>query len=655
MRVAIDSGGTFTDCVYLAGGDLRVLKVFSTPTNPSQAVLDGLARITAEKPLHVRHGTTVGTNTMLERTGARVAFITTAGVEDTIAIGRQTRSKLYDWFAPVPVCLVPRALRFGVPERVSAEGEILRAPTEEELQTLVRQVRSSGAEAIAISLLFSFANPQTERRVEAVLRCLGLPISSSHRILPEFREYERASTTVVNAYLAPRMQNYLLHLEQNIAGGVDVMQSSGGILPARRIAPEPVRTVLSGPAGGVIGACQVARWAGFERIIGFDMGGTSTDVFLSDAASGGAQLTRESMVAGVPVSLPMLDIHTAGAGGGSIARFDAGGMLRVGPESAGSQPGPICFGRGTMPTVTDANLLLGRLDQDTFLGGSVPLDRPRTEQMMGERKGPLASAEDFAAGILRVVEMQMEKAIRVISVERGHDPRQCTLVAFGGGGPLHACALAHALRIPTVLIPAMPGALSAIGILLADSVRDYSRTVMLPGDSIGDLAESFDELERRGNQEFLAENLQGEAQCSLDLRYRRQGYELNVPYSKQSPRDSVAAFHRLHQQRYGFCDENKPVEIVNLRVRMIAPAEPFHPAHREPQPGDGSAACYAERPVHFEGRFLPTRHYARERLTPGDTFSGPAMITEYTSGTALPPGWSAQVDGYGNLILEVHP
>jgi N-methylhydantoinase A len=658
LRVAIDTGGTFTDCVYLAGGSLQVLKVFSTPTDPAQAVLDGLARISAGKALDVRHGTTVGTNTMLERKGARVAFVTTAAFEDTIAIGRQTRSKLYDWFVPLPVCLVPRPLRFGVPERVSAEGEILRSPTEAELESLVNEIHGSGAEAVAISLLFSFANPETERRVQAALGRLGLPISASHRILPEFREYERASTTVVNAYLAPRMQDYLLHLEQSVSshhggGRVDVMQSSGGIISARSAAPEPVRTVLSGPAGGVIGACHVARWAGFERIIGFDMGGTSTDVFLSDAATGGAQLTRESMVAGVPVSMPMLDIHTAGAGGGSIARFDAGGMLRVGPESAGAEPGPICFGRGTMPTVTDANFLLGRLDQDSFLGGGVRLDQARAQQIMREQKGPLAGAEEFAAGILRVVETQMEKAIRVISVERGHDPRQFTLVAFGGGGPLHACSLARALRIPTVLVPAMPGALSAIGILLADAVRDYSRTVMLPGDAIETLENSFAPLEQRGVTEFAAEGLQGVAQCTVDVRYRRQGYELNVPFHKQSPAQSIAAFHRLHQQRYGFCDVAKPVEIVNLRLRMIAPGEPYAPAYREPVPGDGSAACYAERPVHFEGKFLPTRHYRRQGLAPGDAIHGPAMITEYTSATALPPGCCAQVDGVGNLVISI--
>jgi N-methylhydantoinase A len=657
LRVAIDTGGTFTDCVYLSNGQLHVLKVFSTPADPSLAVLDGLAHIGAGQELNVRHGTTVGTNTMLERTGARVAFVTTAGFEDTIAIGRQTRSRLYDWFAPVPVCLVPKELRFGVPERVSAEGEILRSPTDEELAALVDQVRGSGTEAIAISLLFSFANPETERRVESALRVLDVPISTSHRILPEFREYERASTTVVNAYLAPRIERYLQHLAerigtQHVAGRVDVMQSSGGIIPARLAAEEPVRTVLSGPAGGVVGACQVARWAGYERIIGFDMGGTSTDVFLADTLAG-AQRTRESVVAGIPVGVPMLDIHTAGAGGGSIARFDAGGMLRVGPESAGAEPGPICFGRGTKPTVTDANFLLGRLDPDTFLGGGVQLDRARTEQIMREEKGSLATVEEFAAGILRVVETQMEKAIRVISIERGHDTRQCTLVAFGGGGPLHACSLARALRIPKVLVPAMPGALSAMGILLADAVRDYSRTVMLPGESIGNLEDAFMELEQRGATEFAAEGLTGAAQRTVDMRYRHQGYELNVPYDDEAPPRTVHAFHQLHQQRYGFSDVGRPLEIVNLRLRLTTPAEPYSPVRWEPVSGDGRSACYKERDVFFDGRFLPTRFYRRDQLAPGDVIQGPALITEYTAATVLPPGCTTEVDGFANLVLSI--
>jgi N-methylhydantoinase A len=658
LRVAIDTGGTFTDCVYFADGQLRVLKVLSTPGDPSQAVLKALAQIGEQSQLEVRHGTTVGTNTMLERKGAHVAFVTTAGFEDTIAIGRQARNRLYDWFAPAQECLVPRELRFGVVERVSSEGEILRSPADEELEHLRNEIRSSGAESIAISLLFSFANPETERRVEEALRSLKLPISTSHRILPEFREYERASTIVVNACLAPRMQSYLQQLEecvtaQRTGSRVEVMQSSGGIIPATIAAQEPVRTVLSGPAGGVIGALQVARWAGVERIIGFDMGGTSTDVFLADAARGGAQHTRESVVAGVPVSVPMLDIHTVGSGGGSIARFDAGGMLRVGPESSGADPGPICFGRGTMPTVTDANLLLGRLDQNTFLNGGVQLDRERTQRIMFEHKGPLSTIEELVAGIVRVVETQMEKAIRVISIERGHDPREFTLVAFGGGGPLHACSLARALQIPRVLVPAMPGALSAVGILLADAVRDYSRTVMLPDKSIESVDSIFAEMESRGTEEFRSQGLQATAQPTVDLRYRGQAYELNVSYDKHLAAGSLEAFHDLHQQRYGFCDRRKPVEIVNLRLRMTAAAQPYSPPFRQPVSGDGAGACYGERELLFAGKFIPTRLYSREALKPGDVMRGPAIITEYTSATLLPPYSRGEIDGYGNIVIEI--
>ena len=650
MRVAIDTGGTFTDCVWMQDGELRVLKLFSTPSDPSRAVLDAVQRSGAAE---VRHGTTLGTNAMLERRGARVAFVTTAGFEDTIAIGRQARSDLYDWFAPVSECIVPRPLRFGVNERVSAEGEVLRTPTDEELQALATAVRASGAEAVAVSLLFSFASPETERRVAEALSGLGIPVSASHRILPEFREYERASTTVVNAYLAPKMEAYLTHLDTRVRethpdGRVEVMQSSGGIVAAELAAREPVRTVLSGPAGGVTGATRVAQHAGFERIIGFDMGGTSTDVFLSDASRGGVRRTRESVVAGVPVSVPMLEIHTAGAGGGSIARFDAGGMLHVGPESAGADPGPICFGRGMLATVTDANLILGRMDAGSFLGGTVALDRERTEALLREQKGPLATVEEFAAGIVRVVEMEMAKAIRVISVEQGHDPRDFTLVAFGGGGPLHACSLARALRIPRVMIPAMPGALSAVGILLADAVRDYSRTVMLAGEAVGTLAAAFAEMERAAREE-----LDATAEYSLDVRYRGQGYELNVPWDAGAPARSMELFHAAHQQRYGFSDAARPVQIVNLRLRMRAAAEPYAPVRRDLVRGDGGAAVFAERPIFFDRGFMPARFYDRERLRPGNAIEGPAMVTEYTSATLLPPGCRAEVDAFGNIIIVV--
>ncbi len=658
MRIAVDTGGTFTDCVCLEDGKLRVTKIFSAPGDPSRAVLEGVLQLGGADNVEVRHGTTVGTNTMLERTGARVAFVTTAGFEDTIAIGRQARERLYDWFAPAPECLVPKALRFGIAERVSAEGEILREPTDDELAALVADVKASGAEAAAISLLFSFANPKTERRVEEALRELEIPVSASHRILPEFREYERASTTVVNGYLAPRMSRYLLALEESIVkrhrgGRVDVMQSSGGVVAARVAADEPVRTVLSGPAGGVVGACRMAQWAGFNKIIGFDMGGTSTDVFVADAAAG-AESTRESVVAGVPIGVPMLDIHTAGAGGGSIARFDAGGMLRVGPESAGADPGPICFGRGERATVTDANFVLGRLDAESFLGGAVALDEERTQRLMKEQKGRLATVEDFAAGIVRVVESQMEKAIRVISVERGHDPRDFTLVAFGGGGPLHACSLAQALRIPHVLVPAQPGALSAVGILLADTVRDFSRTVMLPGDQAKSTGKILVELEEQGAAELAAEGLIGEVERSVDLRYRGQGYELNVRYDTEAPERSIETFHRLHRQRYGFSDAARPVEIVNVRVRMIAASEPYEPERRAVVTGDGGAALFAGREVWLEGRWRWTRFYKREMLEAGDAIAGPGMITEYTAATLVLPGCVARTDGLGNLVIDVN-
>ncbi len=589
---------------------------------------------------------------MLERKGARVAFVTTAGFEDTIAIGRQTRPLLYAWTQPAAACLVEEGLRFGVPERVSAEGEVLRRPTDAELAELVERVRASGAETVAVSLLFAFLNAENEARVVGALERLGLPLSVGHRMLPEFREYERGSTLVVNAYLAPKMRGYLLGLEREVtekyAGGtVEVMQSSGGIVGAGLAAEEPVRTVLSGPAGGVIGAWEMAKAAGFGRVIGFDMGGTSTDVFLADAETGGVMTTQESVVAGVPVSVPMLDIHTAGAGGGSLARFDAGGLLRVGPESAGAEPGPVCFGRGELPTVTDANLLLGRLDEEMFMGGAVGLDVARARECFEARRGELESVEAFAAGILRVVETQMERAIRVISVERGHDPRRFTLVAFGGGGPLHACAVARALRVPTVMIPAMPGALSAVGILLADAVRDYSRTVMVAGTRMGELEEEFLALEAVGAREFAGKKF--EVERTVDVRYVGQGYELNVVYGE----GAEERFHALHEQRYGFANRGRGLEIVNVRVRVRVRAERYEPVREAMRAGDGAAALRGEKRMYFDGEWVRARVFDREKLRAGDVVEGPALVAEYTSATVVPPGARVEVDGLRNLVMEV--
>ncbi|QHN02526.1 hydantoinase/oxoprolinase family protein [Granulicella sp. WH15] len=648
MRVAIDSGGTFTDCVFLRDGRLEVLKLFSTPADPGQAVLNAARQAAGPEQIELRHGTTVGTNAMLERKGARVALVTTAGFEDVIAIGRQARASLYDWFDTPPPCVVEQPLRFGIDERVTAEGAILRTPTEAQLAALREAIAASGAESIALSLLFSFANPANERLIAEALAPLGLPISVSHRILPEFREYERTATVVVNAYLAPKVGSYLNALEAALPeGGVSVMQSSGGIVPASLAAREPVRTVLSGPAGGVIGAWHIARQAGIPRIIGFDMGGTSTDVALiSDA---GPTTTSESIVSGLPVAVPMLNIHTVGAGGGSLARFDAGGILRVGPESAGSVPGPICYGRGSLPTVTDANLVLGRLDPDLFLGGAVRLDEPRTRELMGAARGSLGSVERFASGILTLSETAMEKAIRVISIESGYDPREFPLVSFGGAGPLHACSLARALRIPRVLVPCMPGALSALGILIADVVRDYSRTVMLPPSS-DLLATHYAELETQGEQELLAEGLQGTSVRSADVRYVGQGYELNVPAGETM----LEEFHRAHERRYGYANRELPVEVVNLRVRLTAKSDAIELPRRAARPGNGVQAKIKTRPIWFEGEWRESIVYDRDRLHPGDVFSGPALITEYSSTTVLPPRCVATVDELGNLLIEVN-
>ena len=657
MRISIDTGGTFTDCVYLRDGRPAVLKLPSAPADPARPVLEAVRRIAGPETAEVRHGTTIGTNALLERTGARVAFVTTRGFEDTISIGRQARQHLYDWMAAPAPSLVPGELRFGVGERTSAEGEILASPSAEELEELAGKIRAAGAQSIAVSLLYSFGNPRNEQTLVAALGDLGLPVSVSHQILPEFREYERAAAVVVNAYLAPKAGAYVRRLESAIrgqhGGRFYVMQSSGGIISAKVAGEEPVRTVLSGPAGGVIGAHRVAQLAGFQKIISFDMGGTSTDVSLIDVD--GPKITRESAIGEIPVSVPMLDIHTAGAGGGSLAWFDRGGMLQVGPRSAGADPGPICYGRGAEPTVTDANLVLGRLDSELALAATIDLDAARTRRRMEETRAPIASVEQFASGILRVVEAEMERAIRLISLERGHDPREFTLVAFGGAGPLHACALARALKIPRVLVPAMPGALSALGILGADIVRDYSRTVMVPvpgsirpGEARG-FDRHFADLERQALAEFARDGLAGVSVRSADLRYRGQGYEINVPGGE----NLFERFHEAHRRRYGHADPASPVEVVNVRVRMISRSAPVDFARGPAGGGDAGDARVKRKKVMFEEEWVETGVFDRNRLRPGNSIPGPAIVHEYSATTVVLPGWRATVDAYSNLIIEI--
>ena len=658
-RVAIDTGGTFTDCVWVENGRLRMLKVFSTPDDPSQAIVEALQRTGLGSALVLLHGTTVGTNSLLQRRGARVAFVTTEGFEDSIQIGRQARPKLYDFFFDPVEPLVPPGLRFGVGERTACDGQVLDRPSAAELRRLRNVVEESGAEAVAVSLLFSFVNPENERAAAKALAGLShgeneVPLSLAHVVLPEFREYERASTVVVNAYLQPLMQRYLENLSERLEAqrgkaAVFIMQSSGGITSLATAATEPVRTVLSGPAGGVVGAAAVGRRSGFERIISFDMGGTSTDVALVE---GKPRASNEAEVAGLPVRVPMLDIHTVGAGGGSIARLDAGGALRVGPLSAGADPGPICYGKGEEPTVTDANLLLGRLPADKFLGGEFALDVERTRQLVKnwlEKNQSSLSVEQFAAGVVRVVNATMEKAVRVVSIERGYDPRDFTLLAFGGAGGMHACELAVALGIPRVLLPPLPGALSAYGILVSDIVKDYSRTVLwrvvgkLPQ---ANLRREFEGFEREARAAFRAEKWAGipHFERSLDVRYRGQGYELNVPFSG----DALGRFHREHQRRYGYSRPEREVEIVTLRLRAHL-ASPKAPAAGGGTPSEGKPE---RRPVLFDGRKVATPLYERGTLAPGRVYRGPAIVVEYGATTVVPPGFRFRQDHSGSLIME---
>jgi N-methylhydantoinase A len=672
LRIAIDSGGTFTDCVWLQDSTLRILKVFSTPADPAAAIAGAIQKISSAnndgKEIVVLHGTTVGTNTLLQRKGARVAFVTTAGFEDSIEIGRQHRPKLYDFFFEKDPALASSDLRFGVDERTSAEGVVLRAPGPKSLELLAERIGEQKPQAIAISLLFSFTNPANEKAVAAALARLKLPLSISHLILPEFREYERASTVLVNAYLQPIMQSYLQKLQDRACDGgktarIFVMQSSGGITALSTAAEQPVRTVLSGPAGGIVGAAAVAHRSGFDRIITFDMGGTSSDVALVD---GQPTTTNEADVAGLPVRVPVLDIHTVGAGGGSVARFDAGGALRVGPESAGADPGPICYGKGERPTVTDANLLLGRLPADQFLGGDFQLDLPRTQKLVTKwlkENGSKLSLEQFAAGVIRVVNANMEKAVRVVSIERGHDPRQFALVAFGGAGAMHACELAHALRIPRVIVPAYPGALSALGILISDVVKDHSRTVLLrvPPDSklnkkgrqnlSAKLDPIFAELKSGIAAELSKEEWQGRAlfEPSCDLRYRGQGYELNLAYGA----GLLEHFHVEHKRRYGYSSPEREVEIVTVRMRgRVASPEKLSRMKIQEEQGLLKSAIAM---VYFGGKKHRTQVVPRYSIMPGKRHRGPAIITEYSATTAIPPGLFYSKDQAGNLVIEVLP
>lgn len=652
--LGVDIGGTFTDFVLVQDGILRLHKQISTPDDPSQALLEGINHLDLDTNAAVIHGSTVATNALLEYKGARTALITTAGFADIIEIGRQDRPDLYALVPARPDPLVPEDLRFEANERVDAAGGVLQALTDEALQVLVGQVSGSDVESLAVCLLFSFKNDEHEQQIRAALEPLGLPVTLSSELAPEYREYERASTVVINAYVRPLMERYLTRVQTGLNGRrLLIMQSNGGVIDAATAGREAARTALSGPSAGAVGAFHTAGLAGIKEIITFDMGGTSTDVAVFP---GRIPYTREALINGMPLTLPVVDIHTVGAGGGSIARVDEGGALRVGPQSAGANPGPACYGRGDLPTTSDANLVLGRLQPDYFLGGGMSLDVKRAREAVASLTNlwPDASIEQAALGVVRVANANMERAIRTVSIERGFDPRVFTLVAFGGAGPLHACDLATSLHIPRVFMPRTAGVLSALGMTVADLVRDGVAPLLeaWTDDLPERLERVFADLEENAASALIDEGLSHtdiELERALDMRYAGQSHEVTVT---DADADWLEAFHAAHHRLYGHRHDQQSVEVVAVRVRAAGSWEkPDLPTVARAS-GSVDEAVLDTRMVWFAAGQQPAPVLDRTKLLSGHAFDGPAIIVQLDSTAVVPPGWHGEVDEWGNILLS---
>jgi N-methylhydantoinase A len=679
-RIGVDSGGTFTDiCLFEENtGRVEVWKVASTPDDPSrgiaESVQEGVSRVGA-KPNEVGyfgHGTTVGTNALIQHRGARTGLITTEGFRDLLEIGRQKRPDLYDLQVDKPEVLVTRDLRLEVSERVRHDGSVALALDEAGLRAAVRALKAASVQAVAISFLYSFIDPTHENLARRVL-LEEFPeafVSVGHDLAPEFREYERLSTAVVNAYLGPVMRSYIERLAGRLAElGLVVTphltQSNGGVIGFEQAARMPVRTVLSGPSTGVVAAQAVGRMAGIENLITFDMGGTSTDVAL--LKDGVCRMAREAEIHGYPIKAPMLDIDTVGAGGGSIAYVDSGGLLKVGPRSAGAAPGPVCYDRGNSePTVTDANVLLQTLNPTHLLGGRMKVRQDLARAAIGrlaERLGmePMATAQ----GIISVVTANMARAIRVISVQRGHDPRDYTLMAFGGAGPLHVARLARELDIKRILVPRNPGILCAMGLLLTDLRADFASTRLhtLSPAVLPDVQQAFTALLARAEAWFAEEQVSPASRQltrTVDMRYAGQNYELAVavpegPITAASLQALEAGFLQAHRQMYGFVAEEDPVQLVTFRV---AAAGLVNKAQFSPQPPAGPDATAAQtgwREIWMPeaGGFVSCPVYDREKLACGHQFEGPAVVEQMDATTVILPGMAAVVDPYLNLIVQV--
>jgi N-methylhydantoinase A len=663
-RLGVDVGGTFTDLVHAGDGRVGVAKVASTPGDQATGILAGVERLELDVAALRRfaHGTTVATNTVLERDGARTVLVTTRGFADLLLIARQDRPRLYDLTARRAQPVVERGMAVEVAERVDADGTVREELTDEEIARVVAEVSEREPEAVVVSLLFSFLVPEHERRLARALTDAGhRAVTTSSALLPVFREVERTSTAALNAYVAPRMEGYLASLERRLdeAGlraPVEVMRSGGGTFTAGLAAREPVHTLLSGPAAGAWGAAALGRVAGVSDLIGCDMGGTSTDVTLIEA--GRPATTAEGRIDGLPFAVTTTDIHTVGSGGGSIAWRDEGGALRVGPRSAGAEPGPAAYGRGgRLPTVTDANVVLGRLDPHVRLGGAMPLRADLALEAVSSLAEELDLAPTRCAdGMLRVVEAQMAKALRVVSVERGRDPRSFTLVPFGGAGPLHQAALAAELGCREVLVPPNPGVLSALGLLAAPITVDraLSRLTVLADADADELAGLWDRLADEARRVVGQQEVPVAAERrTADLRYHGQAHELEVDASDADPRRLAERLHEAHRERYGYDQPEEGVELVTLRVRVEGPT-PDLPLEPVTGGGDVEAATLATRDVIVERTPTPTAIVDRSALGAGARLRGPAVVIGLDSTCFVAPWQSGEVDEHGSLRLVEH-
>lgn len=655
IRLGIDTGGTFTDFVLHRGDEIVTYKVLSTPDDPARAIVEGLSRLfpradgfSLPPELEIIHGTTVGTNAFLERKGAKTLLVTTRGFEDVIFIGRQNRAVLYDLEISRPPEIVSSDQCLGVEERITWQGHIQQALAPSTGTMLRAHCAEWGIESVAVCLLNSYINPEHEKKVAAELAGLDLPVTISSRLLPEFREYERTSTTLINAYLGPVVAGYIARLVQQLGSHpLYVQQSSGGVIPAAGIGERAVHTLLSGPAGGVQGAWQLARGMGLNKIITFDMGGTSTDVSLCDR---GPMLTRDYVIDQYPVRTQMIDIHTVGAGGGSLAHVDAGGLLHVGPISAGADPGPVCYGRGQQLTVTDANLFLGRLLPANFLGGRMELETERVAEKMKSLGDELAlSADKVALGIIRIVNIEMVKAVRKVSLERGYDPQQCAMFSFGGSSGLHCCELARELGVSKIVIPARAGILSAQGMIMADPVLEASKAVFLRGKEVVNdcLDGMFSSLIAAKMQEFNKLCQGGEIRVDkfVDVRYQGQSHELTVEFDDDF-RDS---FHRLHCRHFGYSLEERELELVSIRCRLTMKRPAFAIPTRAEK--DQCSSVGKSTPVIFADGKREVALVDRGQIGPGYRLAGPALIVDDYTTIMVTDEFQLEVDCMANLVL----